>query len=385
MITSLIMFNKESYVPERWHTSLLMIGTMVVPLLCNLWFRKVLSSIETLAGVLHICLFIVYIAVLASGGTRNDNDFVFKTLTHDVSGWSNPGVAFCLGLLSATFSLSGVDSIIHMSTYHAHHLVLFSFATPTDSLPTGDEVKNVRTDVPRSIIVACTTNSIMLATFVLVLLFFMGPADDDLTTAPLPLIYVLYNATGSKPATNLLVALVAVVCYCATFNCFASVSRLVWAFARDNGLPFSGFFGYVHPRLHVPTNALLLVGLMVVLLSLIYIGSVTAFNAIISLQTLGVYASYILPISFLLLRKLRGPEPPYGPFKMGAWGVPVNVFALCYLLFIVTWMPFPSVLPVSSNNMNYAGPIFGGIVLLALGDWFLNGRKRFQMPVKVYE
>ncbi|KAF7521559.1 hypothetical protein G7054_g12410 [Neopestalotiopsis clavispora] len=385
MITSLIMFNKESYVPERWHTSLLMIGTMVVPLLCNLWFRKVLSSIETLAGVLHICLFIVYIAVLASGGTRNDNDFVFKTLTHDVSGWSNPGVAFCLGLLSATFSLSGVDSIIHMSTYHAHHLVLFSFATPTDSLPTGDEVKNVRTDVPRSIIVACTTNSIMLATFVLVLLFFMGPADDDLTTAPLPLIYVLYNATGSKPATNLLVALVAVVCYCATFNCFASVSRLVWAFARDKGLPFSGFFGYVHPRLRVPTNALLLVGLMVVLLSLIYIGSVTAFNAIISLQTLGVYASYILPISFLLLRKLRGPEPPYGPFKMGAWGVPVNVFALCYLLFIVTWMPFPSVLPISSNNMNYAGPIFGGIVLLALGDWFLNGRKRFQMPVKVYE
>ncbi|ETS79317.1 hypothetical protein PFICI_09170 [Pestalotiopsis fici W106-1] len=248
---------------------------------------------------------------------------------------------------------------------------------------TSDEVKNVRINVPRSIIVASTTNSIMVATFVLVLLFFIGPVDD-LASAPLPLVYVVYNATGSKPATNILVTLVALICYCATFNCFASVSRLVWAFARDNGLPFSGFFGYVHPGLRVPTNALLLVGIMVVLLSLIYIGSVTAFNAIISLQTLGIYASYILPISFLLWRKLRGPEPPYGPFKMGTFGIPVNIFALCYLLFMVTWMPFPSVLPVSSDNMNYAGPIFGGIIVLALGDWFLSGRKRFQMPVKVY-
>ncbi|KAI4591724.1 hypothetical protein KJ359_012646 [Pestalotiopsis sp. 9143b] len=335
---------------------------MVVPLLCNLWFRKVLGPIEMFAGVLHVCLFIVYIAVLAAGKTRSDTDFVFKTLTHDVSGWDNPGVAWSLGLLSATFSLAGVDSLIHMS----------------------DEVKNVRTDVPRSIIAACATNAVMLTAFVVVLLFFLGP-PDAVAGAPLPLIYVVYNATGSAPATNALVVLVGLVAYCAMFNVFASVSRLVWAFARDRGLPLSGFFAYVHPTLGVPTRALMLVGVVVVLLSLIYIGSVTAYNAIISLQTLGLYASYFLPIFFLLLRKIRGPVPPYGPFSMGAWGVPVNVFALSYLLFVVTWIPFPSVLPVDSENMNYAGPIFGGIVLLALGDWFLNGRKRFEMPVKVYE
>lgn len=85
----------------------------------------------------------------------------------------------------------------------------------------------------------------MLFIFVIVLLFYIGPLDDEITLAPLPLIYVIFRATGSKPATNALVALVAVILFFALFNIFASVSRLVWIFARDNGLPFSNFFSYV--------------------------------------------------------------------------------------------------------------------------------------------
>lgn len=248
----------------------------------------------------------------------------------------------------------------------------------------GDEVKNVRIYIPRSMILTCTTNAIMLSIFVTVLLFFIGPIDE-IATEPVPLIYVIYGATRSKPATNFLISGLVIICFCALFNIFASVSRLIWAFAKDQGLPFSGFFSYVHPTLEVPTRALLLVGIIGTLVSLIYVGSATAFNAIISLQTLGLYSSYTIPILFILLRKLRGPEPPYGPFKLGTWGIPINIFALCYLVFIITWMPFPSVLPVNQDNMNYGGPIFSGMLLLALCDWTLNGRKRFQMPVKKYE
>jgi choline transport protein len=213
----------------------------------------------------------------------------------------------------------------------------------------GDEVKNVRSYVPQSIMWASISNSVMLTIFALVLLFFIGPMDD-LSNGPLPLIYVIYGATGSRPATNVLMALISLICFWAMFNLIASVSRLIWAFAKDRGLPFSAFFSYTHPTLQVPTRALLLIGIVVVLLSTIYIGSATAYNAIISLQTLGLYVSYFFPILFILLRKLRGPSPPYGPFKMGSWGIAVNVFALCYIVFICTWMPFPSMLPVNSNN-----------------------------------
>ena len=84
----------------------------------------------------------------------------------------------------------------------------------------------------------------MLVIFATILLFYMGPLDDVVAT-PLPLLWVIYNITGSSVAANALTALIAVIFFFALFNIFASVSRLVWVFARDNGLPFSNFFSYV--------------------------------------------------------------------------------------------------------------------------------------------
>jgi choline transport protein len=335
-----------------------MIAVMALPIICNLWFRKILNTFETIGGLLHIILFVVFIAILAALGPRSKSDFVFKTLTSDVSGWNNPGVSWGLGLLSMTFSVTGADSVLHMC----------------------DEVKHVRTRVPRSIILTCVVNSIMLITFATVLLFYLGPLEDAMET-PLPILWVIYGATGSKTVSNVLMALMAIIFFLAAFNIFASVSRLVWVFAKDNGLPFSSFFARIHPGLHLPLNALLLVATVVICLSLVYIASATAFNALISLQALALHVSYFFPILFILIRKLRGPKPAYGPFTMGKIGVGVNIFALCYLIYVVLWMPFPQILPVTKDNMNYAGPIFAAMLLGALSHWFLSGKRTFQMPV----
>ena len=108
----------------------------------------------------------------------------------------------------------------------------------------GDEVIQVRTRVPRSIILTCIVNSVMLVIFATILLFYMGPLDDVIAT-PLPLLWILYGITGSKATANVLVSLIAIIVFLALFNIFASVSRLVRVFALDNGLPFSQFFYYV--------------------------------------------------------------------------------------------------------------------------------------------
>jgi choline transport protein len=70
---------------------------------------------------------------------------------------------------------------------------------------------------------------------------------------------------------------------------------------------------------------------------------------------------------------------------MGAVGVPINVFALCYLVFSALWMPFPQMLPVTGDNMNYAGPIFGAVVLGAVAHWLISGKNTFKMPIIQYE
>ncbi|KAH9870974.1 hypothetical protein J1614_006548 [Plenodomus biglobosus] len=362
MITSLAIFNNKDYIPQRWHTSLIMIATMIIPFVFNLWFRKLINIFETMGGILHVCLFIIFIVIFSVFGTRSDPDFVFRTLVWEESGWDNKGVSWGLGLLSMSFAVVGADSVLHMC----------------------DEVKKVRTRVPRSIILTSTVNSAMLIIYVTFLLFYMGPLDLILDK-PLPILWVIYNITGSVAAANTLTFLLVILLVIALFNIFASVSRLVWMFALDNGLPFSKTFAYVHPTLKLPINALLLVGTIVTLLSFIYIASATAFNALISLQAIALHVSYFLPILFILLRKFRGPPPPYGPFQMGSVGILVNIFALSYLVFVVVWMPLPQVLPVTKDNMNYSGPIFGAVLLGALGHWFVSGRKTFKMPVVRYE
>lgn len=127
-------------------------------------------------------------------------------------------------------------------------------------------------------------------------------------------------------------------------------------------------------------NALILTCIIGVLVALIYIGSSTAFNAIISLQAMALCISYMPPITFLALRRIFGNAPRPGPFTMGRAGLVVNILALIYLIFIVIWMPFPQELPVTGSNMNYAGPIFGAVIIGALLDWVISGHKRFKVP-----
>lgn len=110
IITALIIFNNESYEPQRWHTAMIMWLFILIPIIFNLWFRKVLNTLETLGGIVHVVFFFVNIIVLGVLARRSTTDFVFKTLTNDLSGWTNPGISFGLGLLTMAFPIAGKNS-----------------------------------------------------------------------------------------------------------------------------------------------------------------------------------------------------------------------------------------------------------------------------------
>jgi hypothetical protein len=88
------------------------------------------------------------------------------------------------------------------------------------------------------------------------------------------------------------------------------------------------------------------------------------------------------PIAFFMIRKLQNRHPNYGPFTLGRWGIPINIIALVWGIFIIVWLPFPTFLPVTKDTMNYAAPVWGGCLLVALIDWFINGHKRFDVSVE---
>jgi choline transport protein len=92
-----------------------------------------------------------------------------------------------------------------------------------------------------------------------------------------------------------------------------------------------------------------------------------------------LYISYIIPIFFLLVRRLRNHHPQYGPFKLGRWGIPINLLAVVYILYVLSFVPLPTIIPVTALNMNYSGPIVLAVLVLALMDWIFSGRFRFHV------
>jgi choline transport protein len=247
----------------------------------------------------------------------------------------------------------------------------------------SDEVKRARVRVPRSMIFSVVVNATMQFLYMITVLFCIGDVDR-VSASPLPIIEVYYQATGSRAATNVFVFMFIFIIFVSFFNVFASVSRLIWAFSRDNGLPFSRTFAKIHPMLQMPVNALCVVAICLCLLALINIGSSTAFNAFISLPAIAGYVSYFFPILFLFWRRLSTGHPTsiaWGPFRLRRAGPFINAGAMVYIIFTLIWMPFPSTLPVDRINMNYAGPILGAVIIAAAMDWCINGRKRFDVPV----
>lgn len=111
-------------------------------------------------------------------------------------------------------------------------------------------MKDVKTRIPRSIVISAVSNSVMLFVFIITLLFTIGDVTKVTNTPTgLPLIEILYEATKSKNATNFLVSMPGVILFFTQFNVMASTSRLIWTFAKDNGLPFSRQFAKVGPSL----------------------------------------------------------------------------------------------------------------------------------------
>lgn len=99
-------------------------------------------------------------------------------------------------------------------------------------------------------------------------------------------------------------------------------------------------------------RSIFLVSVVIMLLSPINIGSSIALNAILSLSTLALYVSYLIPISLLIMKRLRGERLEFGPFSLGRLGIWINGYSTLYGIFIVIFLPFPAATPFTATSMN---------------------------------
>jgi len=152
----------------------------------------------------------------------------------------------------------------------------------------------------------------------------------------------------------------------------------------NSGLPFSAFFRHLTPWNKCPTRTVVLTTTIIWLLSLINIGSTTAFNALLSLSTLGIYFSYCIPIVVIALRRFDRINPiEFGPWYLGKSGLAINIVSIIFCLFVILFLPFPPELPVTANNMNYSSVMFLGVIGFAIIYYFTFGKHTYKGPVEV--
>lgn len=107
----LIVLNNENYVPQNWHGTLLTWALLAIPAFCNIFARKILSTIEIIGGITHTLFWVIWIVVLLTMARRSSREYVFEETYSGAQfgGWSNQGVSWCVGLLTAAFPLSGTE------------------------------------------------------------------------------------------------------------------------------------------------------------------------------------------------------------------------------------------------------------------------------------
>ncbi|KAB2579998.1 putative sterigmatocystin biosynthesis monooxygenase stcW [Lasiodiplodia theobromae] len=395
LIQGLLVLNYPDYEFQRWHGTLLHIAIVVVSFLVNTVTKPLLPAIELFFFGLHVTGFLALMVPLVVMAPKASADEVFATF-YNGGGWSTDGLSFFIGLSATMFAFIGCDAASHLA----------------------EEIQHASTTIPRSMFASITLNGILGLCTVIAIAFCLGSDPSSILSTPTgyPLIQMFANATSpgneNFRAATAMCSIIILACIAATINVLTSASRMLWAFARERGLPFSSWLSRVHngpwatttnenssssTNKHsntVPFNAVLTSSIIASLLSLINIGSAVAFNAFTSLVVVASFATFILSASTLLLKRIRhrrrhstenddSNDIPLGAFNLGsnATGIPIIVASIAYSLlgaFFSLWPPAPDPKP---EELNWSGVVFGGGVVWSLLYWAVWGRKVYTGPV----
>ncbi|KAJ7602370.1 APC amino acid permease [Mycena polygramma] len=208
---------------------------------------------------------------------------------------------------------------------------------------------------------------------------YAAPAAIFIAVALLPgpsgsaMLQIMTLRMGKTGALHILWVFVCLTAFFVVQTACRLVSRTVFAFSRDHGLPDGGYFGYNSPSRTPPLRAIWFSTIFSILPGLLDLASPAAANAIFSLTAIALDLSYIIPIA---LRRVfqNHPEVMFkpGPFYMGAGllGWSANIACISWTLFVCVIFSFPTVKPV----------ITVGVMFLSLVWYFLHAHKHYRGP-----
>lgn len=321
--------------------------------------------------------------------------FAFSNTTGDAGNGIAPvygsSIAILMGLLYPLFTITGFDASAHVA----------------------EETQNAHTTVHRGILQAVFWS--LVFGFILALAMVLAlpavydalAADPKQTTlsadvmkalsaipgGPKPLDMVILGGNAFTAIFNTLIvgSLLGKICaigiVAANFLCalaaMTSTSRMIYAFARDGGLPSA--LAKIDAARATPATAIWFTGVVTFIL-VVLTAPLNAFNALSTGCAMYLYLSYAMPIAAGMIAEGKS-WAHYGPFKIGGW---FKAFGFIIILGMVgvligghAFVPSVAADPTASPPVAYAPGLIWYTALFYLAlivVWFGWERARFRGP-----
>jgi urea carboxylase system permease len=204
--------------------------------------------------------------------------------------------------------------------------VVFGFDTASTL---AEETKNPRREAPRAVLAAIIGAAVIGATFLFATLLAI-PGDVDKYVAKVaagtaaPPVDIIQQMPAWAAELYLFVVAAAIYVCCLAIQ--TSTIRLAFGMARDGKLPLGRVYNKVSPTLHTPVGTCIVVGALAGIPLFYYAGA-----GAIAIQATGlIYLSYLLCNIAVLRARLKVWPTEAVPFKLGGWGLVINILALLW-------------------------------------------------------
>ncbi|KAK9276930.1 hypothetical protein L1049_006468 [Liquidambar formosana] len=325
-----------------------------------------LSFFGQLAAAWNVVgVFVLMILIPTVATKRANAEFVFTYFnTDNGEGINNKVYIFVLGLLMSQYTLTGYDASAHMT----------------------EETKNADKNGPRGIISSIAISVLVGWGYILGITFavtdipYLLSSDNDAGGYAIAEVFYLAfkSRYGSGVGGIICLGVVAVAIFFCGMSSVTSNSRMAYAFSRDGAMPFSSFWHKVNKQ-EVPLNAVWLSAFISFCMALTSLGSLVAFQAMVSIATIGLYIAYALPIFFRVTLARKSFIP--GPFNLGRYGIFVGWVAVLWVATISVLFSLPVAYPITEETLNYTPVAVGGLFILTVSAWIFSARHWFRGPI----
>jgi amino acid transporter len=314
--------------------------TLVVITVLNIYGVKLVAIINNTGVLFEILGMFVFALVLLAFHDHQG----FKIVTE--SGGLHIGAnTFLAGMFMSLFVIYGFDTASTLA----------------------EETKNPRRSAPKAVLFSVIGAFIIGGVFLLGVLMSIPNLHAAITGnagagfGPQNII----EANFSHPFATIYLLVVSAAIFVCCLSIMAATIRLGFGMARDNQLPFSRHLAKVSPSLHTPIWTCLVIAAFAAIPFIQFDGA----GIIAIAATAMIYLSYFLGNLAILRDRFRGWPRTKAPFKLGKWGVAINLLGLAYGLGMLINFAWPR----AASNPEPKQTVVSGAQELNFHIGFLNG------------